>query len=181
MDITALKQSGAVSIKTGGVVCMYNPNETEVKKAQIALFSEERLHPSEGAFVIDGAGEYEISHVFVTGTRDAQSGASAYTIFGEEGIRVLYLPKTLSAKMIEKLKEMYDEIDIIVADANAELVKATVALAVATSTRYIALAGESAAMQKYKKEVGATEKTDGGLSVKKKDLLVEGLKVVTLE
>lgn len=187
-------------LEAGGVRILTDPPSADTGlaaprlKADILVLSKPADVPgaSGDAFIISDPGEYEVKGVAVRGVNALLKNKS-HTIYLIEmdGIKIAhlgYLAAPLSAEQLEAINDP----DIIIlpvgggevldAEAAAKVIKEVEPRLVIPSLYSVkGLKRKAAPLSEFMKEVGAKEQPQPKLTIKKKDLDPEGIKIVPLE
>lgn len=147
---------------------------------------------SSDAFVISDPGEYEVKGVIVKGvSAPVKNKPHAVYLIEMDGIKIAhlgYLAAPLSAEQLEAINDP----DIIIlpvgggevldAETAAKVIKEVEPRLVIPSLYSVkGLKRKAAPLSEFMKEVGAKEQPQSKLTIKKKDLDPEGIKIVPLE
>lgn len=203
---------GCVKIETGGIVIVLNPfyrkPEWGVQRApgfwaDIVLISQENelCNNTQGldgqAFVISGAGEYEIKDIIIQGIENIryQDKGSAqniiYAIKVEE-IRIAHLGMFQDKRLSEEAFEILSDIDLLIMPVGGGMVmNASVAASIAAKVEpriiipvFFKTHGLSLKLdpvQNFVKEINLSPVQKAKLNIKKKDLTDKETKLVVLE
>ncbi len=144
-------------------------------------------------FLINDPGEYDIKSVTVTGIplKQDERYITIYLIESED-IKILNLTHIKQFNMKEEELEALGEIDILIVPVGGEAVMdaATAAkmvnevepkIVIPSHYQISGLAAPAAKLDKFLKEMGGKSEAMEKLTLKKKDLIAEEIKVITLE
>lgn len=173
MNLMEISLLGERSIKLRGkkISLVVNPKENSPKfLSDVLVFyrKSDVFFSQDVKLVIDGAGEYEIGGVKLSG--NAVDGDIFYTII-LDGITLLFA----KTSTLSKLKELPDECDIVLLESDASLPQA---VATALSPNVMLLYGEFAA--KDAKDLGSESSSISKYSVTR-DKLPEETQIVVLQ
>lgn len=180
-----------LNIPAQKISILINPSPKRKKiKGDVVLYSsflKNEKEDGDEAFIINKPGEYELKGVFIRGVgiKDKEGGLIIYTIRNKD-ISVCYLDKIKGKLLSSEIIEQLNGIDIIIAFLKEkqgfsvkELAKTVTQL---EAKLVIPFWEERKIVERFLKELGMKkQREENQLSVKKKDLGLEGIEVVLLK